>query len=67
MHLAALGAPISHDDFYPELREVADDDFRHPLQLLARRLRFTDPLDGRAHCYESRRQLGATEAERASR
>ena len=57
VHLAALGAPIVHDDFYPALREVADDDFRHPLQLLARRLRFTDPLDGRAHCYESRRQL----------
>lgn len=67
VHLAALGAPIVHDDFYPELREVADDDFSHPLQLLARRLRFNDPLDGRAHCYESRRQLGATEAERASR
>lgn len=66
VHLAALGAPIVNDDFYPELRTVADDDFRHPLQLLARRLRFRDPLDGRAHCYESRRHLEWNGEERPS-
>ncbi|QNK02389.1 pseudouridine synthase [Dyella telluris] len=46
VHMAALGAPILHDPFYPELPEPRPDDHARPLQLLARRLSFVDPLSG---------------------
>lgn len=46
VHMAALGAPILHDPFYPELPEPRPDDHARPLQLLARRLAFHDPLSG---------------------
>lgn len=57
VHLAALGAPIVNDSFYPELRPALEDDYRHPLQLLARAVRFRDPLSGAERQFESRRQL----------
>ncbi|HNR92438.1 MAG TPA: pseudouridine synthase [Dokdonella sp.] len=57
VHMAALGAPIADDAFYPELRAVDPDDFSRPLRLLARVLAFTDPLDGRLRRFESRLAL----------
>ena len=48
VHMAALGAPILNDDFYPALADVAPGDYRHPLKLLAQGLAFVDPLVGRA-------------------
>lgn len=46
VHMAALGAAIANDPFYPELRDERDDDHGAPLKLLARGLAFTDPLSG---------------------
>ena len=46
LHMASLGVPIRHDDFYPVLREKPLDDFTDPLQLLAKVLEFTDPVTG---------------------
>ena len=46
VHMAALGAPIRNDAFYPELTEAAADDHRRPLKLLARELAFVFPLSG---------------------
>lgn len=57
VHMAALGAPILHDSNYPELVERPAGDYAAPLQLLARRLSFTDPLDGVARAFESRFRL----------
>lgn len=57
VHLAALGAPIINDPFYPELRPQLEDDYTRPMQLLARSIAFTDPLNGRAHRYDSLRDL----------
>jgi tRNA pseudouridine32 synthase/23S rRNA pseudouridine746 synthase len=58
LHLAALGAPIVNDPFYPQLREpAAEDDWSRPLKLLARELAFTDPLSGRERRFESRLRL----------
>ncbi len=57
VHMAALGAPILNDAFYPHLREPLQDDVERPLKLLARSLRFVDPLDGRERCFESSREL----------
>ncbi len=58
VHMAALGAPIVNDPLYPGLQPAAGDDFARPLQLLARSLRFVDPLDGRERLFESTRRLG---------
>jgi tRNA pseudouridine32 synthase/23S rRNA pseudouridine746 synthase len=57
VHMAALGAPICNDPWYPTLRAQAPDDHARPLQLLAQRLAFIDPLSGRARSFESGRQL----------
>jgi tRNA pseudouridine32 synthase/23S rRNA pseudouridine746 synthase len=53
VHLAALGAPIVNDDFYPEMMERAADDFARPLQLIARTLSFIDPLSRKPMRFES--------------
>lgn len=57
VHLAALGAGIQHDDFYPQLQARDDHDFSRPLQLLAQGLAFTDPLTGEARSFTSQRRL----------
>ena len=59
LHLAGLDIPILGDPFYPVLRDVALDDLRSPLQLLARGLAFTDPRTGVEHAFSSRRTLQA--------
>jgi tRNA pseudouridine32 synthase/23S rRNA pseudouridine746 synthase len=46
VHLAALGAPIANDRMYPSLSHRAAGDWSAPLQLLAKRLTFSDPLSG---------------------
>lgn len=56
VHMAALGAPICNDPFYPNV--VADqDDYARPLKLLARSLRFKDPCTGEERYFESRLTL----------
>ncbi|MCY1270367.1 pseudouridine synthase, RluA family [compost metagenome] len=59
VHLAALGAPIRHDGFYPEVSDAPDapDDYTRPLQLLAQALAFDDPLTGEPRRFASRLQL----------
>jgi tRNA pseudouridine32 synthase/23S rRNA pseudouridine746 synthase len=57
LHMASLGAPICNDPFYPVALPSGPDDYARPLQLLAQRLQFRDPLDGRLQCFESRLQL----------
>ncbi len=58
VHMAALGAGIVNDPFYPALAaEIAPDDFSRPLQLLARSLRFVDPLSGAEREFVSERGL----------
>ncbi|MGH8085438.1 MAG: pseudouridine synthase [Lysobacter sp.] len=59
VHMAALGAPIFNDPFYPVLREQGGDDYGRPLQLLARSLWFVDPLSGELREFESERRLVA--------
>lgn len=63
VHMNALGLPLLGDPLYPEVRPpVAPDDFRRPLQLLARVLEFTDPVTGAARRFESGRTLRAWSA-----
>ena len=54
---AALGVPILHDRIYPRLLPEGTDDFDHPLQLLAKHLRFTDPVTGGLREFTSPRTL----------
>lgn len=56
VHMAALGAGICNDPFYPTLQN-APDDLTRPLKLLARGLRFIDPLSGEERNFESRLSL----------
>lgn len=44
IHMQALGWPILNDTFYPTLQPRADDNYSMPLQLLAKELRFIDPV-----------------------
>jgi tRNA pseudouridine32 synthase/23S rRNA pseudouridine746 synthase len=58
VHMAALGAAIANDSFYPVLYdEKGVDDFSRPLKLLAQELRFADPLSGAVRQFSSRIEL----------
>jgi tRNA pseudouridine32 synthase/23S rRNA pseudouridine746 synthase len=57
VHMAALGAPIRNDAVYPALAQRAADDFSMPLQLLAKRVSFVDPLTGIPRRFESQFRL----------
>jgi tRNA pseudouridine32 synthase/23S rRNA pseudouridine746 synthase len=59
VHMAALGMPLVGDRIYPVLQPFEEDrpDLTDPLQLLARRIAFTDPVTGQRREFESRRVL----------
>ncbi|WP_394201457.1 pseudouridine synthase [Shewanella waksmanii] len=44
VHMASLGMPIVNDRCYPVLSPAHADDYQRPLQLLAQRLTFVDPV-----------------------
>lgn len=53
VQMAALGAPIENDRWYPTLLEAVNDEPTRPLQLLARSLSFVDPIDGAPRRFDS--------------
>jgi tRNA pseudouridine32 synthase/23S rRNA pseudouridine746 synthase len=57
LHLSGLGCGILNDRFYPELQTERADNFAAPLQLLARMVRFRDPLSGVIREFVSGREL----------
>ncbi|ARP69395.1 pseudouridylate synthase [Streptomyces pluripotens] len=60
VHLNSLGVPLLGDPLYPDVTgPVPPGDFRRPLQLLARRMEFTDPVTGVEHAFTSGRVLQA--------
>ncbi|MFF4602251.1 pseudouridine synthase [Streptomyces sp. NPDC001339] len=73
VHMSGLGLPIANDPLYSEplhsdplCSAPRDEDFRAPLQLLAKVLEFTDPVDGRVRRFESARRLAVWESGAAS-
>lgn len=66
VHLAGLGIPILGDPLYPTIMEHRPADFSRPLQLLAQRLEFTDPLSGAHRVFTSERRLTAGTTAEAS-
>ena len=65
VHMASLGLGIVNDAFYPELLDKAPDDYSKPLQLLARGIRFVDPISKKPVEYRS--GLHLTEAAQTPR
>jgi tRNA pseudouridine32 synthase/23S rRNA pseudouridine746 synthase len=63
VHMAGLGIPILNDRIYPELKpaletdEEWNDSYRRPLQLLAKRVEFKDPILGIERQFESKQAL----------
>jgi tRNA pseudouridine32 synthase/23S rRNA pseudouridine746 synthase len=53
VHMAALGAPIANDGMYPSVRRRESGDYSAPLQLLANRLSFVDPLNSVGRSFSS--------------
>jgi len=57
VHMLGLGLPILNDGLYPELTPEGQVDYARPLQLLARELVFTDPVNQAARHFVSQRRL----------
>jgi tRNA pseudouridine32 synthase / 23S rRNA pseudouridine746 synthase len=57
VHMASLGLGIVNDAFYPDLLDKAPDDYAKPLQLLARGIRFVDPISKQPVEYRSSLEL----------
>ena len=63
VHMAGLGIPIRNDLIYPTLHPYAPSEepmYERPLQLLARRIAFTDPVTGKPRNFTSERPLIGT-------
>lgn len=58
VHMMQLGMPLLNDALYPIAQAVDQaDNFDKPLQLLAKKIAFTDPLSGEKRCFESLQTL----------
>jgi tRNA pseudouridine32 synthase/23S rRNA pseudouridine746 synthase len=57
LHLSSLGFRIINDRVYPELQPETPDAFDQPLQLLAKSVRFRDPVSGENREFQSEREL----------
>ena len=60
VHMAGIGFPIVGDTLYPVLSPTSEG--QEPLQLLAARLSFIDPIGGVHQSFRSRRALGWPDA-----
>jgi tRNA pseudouridine32 synthase/23S rRNA pseudouridine746 synthase len=57
IHMSGLGFRILHDRYYPDLQPEQADDFAKPLALIARSVRFHDPVGGKYREFHSEREL----------
>jgi tRNA pseudouridine32 synthase/23S rRNA pseudouridine746 synthase len=57
LHMSGLGFRIINDRVYPDLQPERDDDFNAPLQLLAKQVRFHDPVSGQNREFRSEQGL----------
>jgi tRNA pseudouridine32 synthase/23S rRNA pseudouridine746 synthase len=57
VHMSSLRLPILGDPLYPNVIDVAPDDFSTPLQLLAYSLEFEDPITGCDRSFVATRPL----------
>jgi len=60
LHMGLIGSHILHDSFYPHLLPESEVvNYSKPLQLLAKKLLFTDPVSSVTHQFESDQCLAA--------
>lgn len=57
VHMSGLGLGILNDRYYPTLQTERADDFATPLQLVAKWVKFQDPVTGKAMEFASPREL----------
>ena len=57
VHLNSLGIAIKNDPFYPMVQHKREDDFSAPLQLLAKHIRFNDPMTLQEMAFSSHFEL----------
>ncbi|EOR05813.1 pseudouridine synthase [Acinetobacter tandoii] len=57
VHLNHLGITIKNDPLYPIVQHKSDDDFSNPLQLLAKRIQFIDPVTNKSMDFSSNFEL----------
>jgi tRNA pseudouridine32 synthase / 23S rRNA pseudouridine746 synthase len=57
VHMSGLGFGILNDRYYPSLQPERADDFARPLQLVAKEVKFTDPVTGKRMEFQSEREL----------
>jgi tRNA pseudouridine32 synthase/23S rRNA pseudouridine746 synthase len=57
VHMQTLGWPILNDKYYPKLEDKSADDFSRPLQLIAKSLSFTDPVNKEKRFFSSPENL----------
>ncbi len=57
LHMQSIGWPLLNDKYYPTLQPETEDDFSRPLQLLAKKLRFNDPVTERERVFSCDTEL----------
>lgn len=57
LHMQILGWPLLHDKYYPTLQPETADVYSSPLQLLAKELRFIDPVTQLPRFFSSNTEL----------
>jgi tRNA pseudouridine32 synthase / 23S rRNA pseudouridine746 synthase len=57
IHMSGLGFRILNDRYYPDLQPEQADDFEKPLRLVAKSVRFRDPISGTTMEFCSEHQL----------
>ena len=57
LHMQSLGWPLLNDTYYPELQPSKPDDYSKPLQLLAQKLQFIDPVTDQVRRFSSNTEL----------
>jgi tRNA pseudouridine32 synthase/23S rRNA pseudouridine746 synthase len=57
VHLCAIGSAIIDDPLYSDYSDIDGDDYQRPMQLLAHRLEFTDPVTGKPMEFTSKLSL----------
>jgi len=57
LHMQTMGWPILYDKYYPNLQTETADDYSRPLQLLAKELKFIDPVTQQAKIFTSHAEL----------
>jgi len=57
VHMQSLGMPLLNDTYYPKLQPNKPDDYTKPLQLLAQKLLFIDPITQQTRSFSSSTEL----------